>query len=57
MKYREAKQLIIGDHVKRKSDQAILHVQCIEIYGQYKKVRINCLLEKTIVSVFNDEVE
>lgn len=52
MKYRDAKNLQKGDKVTRK-DGKILTVESIELYGQFKKVKVNC---QENVSVFNEEI-
>jgi len=58
MKYREAKQLHKDDQVIRKTDDLVLIVSSIEVYGQYKKVRLNCFTEDNIsISLFHDEVK
>jgi len=57
MKYRDAKNLQSGDEVVRKADSATLIVDSIELYGQFKKVKINCLLGDNKTSIFNDEIE
>lgn len=43
MRYREAKNLEQDDIVFRISDGESFQVIDIEVYGQYKRVRINCL--------------
>jgi hypothetical protein len=62
MKYRYAKNLHNEDQVTRKEDKALLIVKSIEVYGQYKKVKLNCVEYKdsgtgAYVSLFHDEVE
>lgn len=62
MKYRDAKNLQNGDEVIRKVDQVSLIISDIEVYGQYKKVRLNCIQHVEgsgglRVSLFHDEVE
>lgn len=58
MKYRDAKKLHNGDEVIRKSDKAVLTVKDIEVYGQNRIVRLNCVtVANTAVSLFHDEVE
>lgn len=57
MKYRDAKQLHNGDQVIRKSDGTAMVVSSIEVYGQYKKVKINCLIDNSYFTYFNDEVQ
>jgi hypothetical protein len=57
MKYRDAKNLQPGDEVTRLSDKKILTVESTELYGQYKKVKINCLFKDSKISIFNDEIE
>lgn len=58
MRYRNAKNLLNGDEVERKVDKQIMTVVDIEVYGQYKKVKINCVdVVGSHISLFNDEVE
>lgn len=58
MKYRDAKNLHNGDQVIRKEDGVPLIVIDIQVYGQYKKVIINCTDEHGARSShYNDEVE
>lgn len=57
MKYREAKGLNIGDEIFRKEDNLSLIVKDIEVYGQFKKVKINCIFDGIYISIFNDEVK
>lgn len=57
MKYRDAKLLHNGDEVIRKKDKAPMIVKEIEIYGQYKKVRLTCVCFDSTEVVFNDEIE
>lgn len=58
MKYREAKNLHSHDEVIRKSDGVILRVVSIEIYGQFKLVRINATEPGgNLISLYQDEVE
>jgi hypothetical protein len=58
MKYRDAKKLHNGDEVIRKSDKAILTVKDVEVYGQNRVVRLNCVTAaNAAVSLFHDEVE
>lgn len=58
MKYRDAKKLQNGDEVVRKSDNLSLTVKDIEVYGQHRIVKMNCVTVANVaVSVFNDEVE
>jgi hypothetical protein len=58
MKYRDAKNLRSHDIVIRKSDKAILKVISIEIYGQFKLVRINAKdINETLVSIYQNDVE
>ncbi len=62
MRYRDAKVLHNGDEVIRKEDKVSIRVQDIEVYGQYKKVRINGIIHVegtggARVSLFHDEVE
>ncbi len=56
MKYRDARLLKPGDQVIRKNDNLPLVVDSVELYGQFKTVKINCLNEGTTVSLFNEEV-
>jgi hypothetical protein len=59
MRYRDARLLIKGDKITRIYDHAVLTVDFIEAFGQYKKVKIHCFEpgSTTLISVFNDEVE
>lgn len=58
MKYREAKQLQIGDKVIRISDNEILIINNIIVYGQFKKVTLECSSSnEELISVNNDEVK
>lgn len=64
MKYREARKLSMGDLVAQKSDQKIFTVVNVEVYGQYKKCKINCALltslersEIIYISFYNEEVD
>jgi hypothetical protein len=58
MRYRDAKKLHNEDQVTRKSDGVILTVLNVEVYGQYMKVRLNCVdPNNAAVSLFHDEVE
>lgn len=57
MRYRDAKNLHNGDEVTRKEDKAVLTVKSIELFGQYKKVKLNCVCGNTLVVVYNDEIE
>jgi hypothetical protein len=63
MKYRDAKTLLNGDQVIRKSDKQPLIVISVEAYGQYKKCKINCVLPDDndeldpVITLFNEEVE
>jgi hypothetical protein len=58
MRYIYAKELHEGDQVKRKSDQVVFVVNSIELFGQYKKVKLNCVAENGMPeTLFNDEIE
>lgn len=57
MKYRDAKNLHNGDEVTRKVDGVSMKVESIEVYGQYKTVKLNCLIGNTLIVHFNDEIE
>jgi hypothetical protein len=57
MRYRDAKKLHNGDEVIRKSDKVSMIVNSVECYGQYKKVKINCIINGSLTSIYNDEVE
>lgn len=68
MKYRDAKNIVKGDWVTRKSDRVQLEVDSVELFGQYQKAKFNCILPlskggsdfvagTTITYLFNDEVE
>lgn len=57
MRYRDAKKLHNGDQVTRKFDQQTLTVSNVEVFGQYKRVKIVCLEGGTLVELFHDEVE
>lgn len=51
MKYREAKLLTHGDIVLRTEDNAELFVDSVEVYGQLKRVRLNCIDRHTFKNV------
>jgi len=62
MKYRDAKLLHNGDEITCKADGIVYQVIDIQVFGQYKKVKINCCRETQIgcghlYSFYNDEVE
>lgn len=64
MKYRDARKLVMGDVVARKSDKKVFTVVSIEAYGQYKRCKINCALlpslersETLHISFYNEEVD
>lgn len=58
MRYREAKNLQSGDQVLKKSDKAKLIVQSLEIFGQFKLVRIHCeTMSGDKISLYNSEIE
>ena len=58
MQYRYAKSLHNGDQVTRKYDGALFIVKDTEVFGQYKKVKINCVdADGVYETLFNDEVE
>lgn len=58
MRYRDARLLNVGDKVVRKSDQVVLQVESLEIYGQYKLVKLHCTDSNgSKVVVANDEVK
>ena len=58
MKYRDAKKLHNGDEVIRKTDKLSLTVKDVEVYGQNRMVRLNCVTNSNeTVSLFHDEVE
>lgn len=58
MKYRDAKLLHNGDQVIRKYDDIAFIVNSIEVFGQYKKVKINCIGENnSYETLYNDEVK
>jgi len=58
MPYRYAKVLHNGDQVIRKCDGIPFIVKDIEVFGQFKKVKINCVDEAGVYeTLFNDEVE
>lgn len=57
MRYRDAKKLHNGDQVTRKFDQQVLTVNNIEVFGQYKRVKLVCLEGNSLVELFHDEVE
>jgi hypothetical protein len=43
MRYRDAKLLCEGDEVVRKDDKTSFIVKEVEVFGQYKKVKLKCL--------------
>jgi hypothetical protein len=58
MKYRDAKELHSGDQVQRKRDKVFFIVNDVEIFGQYKKVKLNCVAENgSYETLYNDEIE
>jgi hypothetical protein len=62
MKYRDAKKLHNEDQVIRKENGATLIVKSVEVFGQYKKVKLSCVEWKengtgAYVSLFHDEIE
>jgi hypothetical protein len=59
MRYREAKHLKQGDEVFAKESGTLYYVKNIEVYGQVKMVRINCVNETGDgdVSWFHTEVK
>ena len=68
MRYRDARLLKKGDWIVRKEDKKLLEVYSVELFGQYQKVKINCIIPSsqdgsefvagtTIRALFNDEVE
>lgn len=57
MKYRDAKNLQAGDQVTRVSDSKTLVVESVELYGQYKTVKINCTDGEVKSSLFNEEIK
>ena len=68
MQYRYAKELKVGDQVKCKADKTFLIVKEVYIYGQYKRVKLDCIVPAsqggseycagtTIKTLFNDEIE
>jgi len=58
MQYRYAKLLNNGDQVIRSCDGLPFIVKDTEVFGQFKKVKINCVDENGVYeTLFNDEVE
>jgi len=58
MQYREAKKLAPNDRVRRISDQLVLIVSDIEVYGKFKFVRINCRTSNgKLISVYHNQIE
>jgi hypothetical protein len=68
MKYRVARLLKKGDWIIRKEDGRSLEVYSVELFGQYQKVKVNCIIPSsqdgsefvagtTIRALFNDEIE
>ncbi len=58
MKYRDAKNLLYHDIVIRKSDKVIFKVISIEVYGQFKLVRINAISPQgELTTLYQDDVE
>ena len=68
MKYRDAKHLKKNDWITRKKDNLRLQIDSIEIFGQYKKVKVTCILPTeaggsyyvqglTYVSMYNEEFD
>lgn len=56
MKYREARLLKENDIVHRKDDGAQLVVESIEAFGQYRKVKVHCLLGEVKIVLYNEEI-
>jgi hypothetical protein len=58
MKYRDARLLHEGDQVTRKTDDQVLTILSLEIYGSVKVVRFNVVNEHNVSTfVYNDEVK
>ena len=59
MQYRHAKLLRHGDVVIKIDDGSELFIDTIEIYGQVKKIRLNCIDRKTFknVVVYHEDVK
>ena len=58
MKYRDAKELRSGHIVIRKGDAVVFTISSIEVFGQYKKVKLNCLAEDgSVETLYNDDIE
>jgi hypothetical protein len=57
MKYKFAKNLLPGDQVKRISDNTVFKIVSMEIFGQYKKIKFECVNEyEVFITLYNDEV-
>jgi len=56
MKYRDAITLKEGDQVIKASDKAPLIVSSIELFGQFKVVKIYYVDNDKVKSVFNTEI-
>lgn len=58
MRYRDARLLHEGDEVIRKSNNGVYTIKSLEIYGQNKVVRLNCVdLNNALVTLYHDEVK
>ncbi len=57
MKYRDARLLKEGDVVHRKDDNALLIVESIEAFGQYRKVKVHCRLGEVKLVLYNEELK
>lgn len=58
MKYRDAKNLHKGDEVTDIDTNEVLTINSIEVYGQYKLVRLNCLnASGTLITLYHNDVE
>jgi hypothetical protein len=59
MRYRDARQLQNEDEVIRKSDNRVLIVKSLELFGQYKKALLHCVDKETNsrVDLYHDEVD
>lgn len=57
MKYRDAKNLKVGDFIAHKEDHNKLYkIVSIEIFGQFKKVKVTVIENGSHVSFYNEEL-
>ncbi len=58
MKYRDARLLKAGDQVTRKSDNQQFVIDNVELYGQFKTVKIICTSVYGVKeTLYNEEIK